>query len=240
MGEDRKKYEVEIGGETYVVDPEQEEDYTYKSTMDEDLGEVEGDPHPQDQDLMADPDAAAAMRPALSLPAYAGIRGPGVSRLCKNDRCTNLVTPSANPGVEKLFCERACGRNYHARMYDRRTKFKGEWLVERHKDSGEEIHFNRTKPNSLSMAERRYQSHIRAKGVCPNATQQSGGVCPSHALEDYYSKNKYCLIYATLVDDLYEHFAKKRGELYARRWTDEDGHWRLVSDLPHMEYTKDE
>jgi len=232
-------YEVELNGEVIHVEPRldpKDEGRPYYDVDDDPEGESVGErgPHPRDQDLMADPDASASMFPISNMPAYKGLVKPGTYRLCKNDLCDQLVEPSVNPGVQKLFCCRDCAHNYHNRLYEKRTR---GWILERHKVTGEQMHFNRTKPGRLNIAERRYKSHLN-KGVCPNSTKETNTRCPSHVTGDYYSKNRLCLIYAVLVDDLYEELAKSRSETYLRRWTTDDGRWVDVVKLPHMEHTQ--
>ncbi len=218
-------YEVFIDGQRIIVDPSQSEDYV-KGFPDE-----PDDPHPVDQFLPADPDAAAAMRSPSTNKLYAGLRPTGTSVLCRNDRCTNLVSPSLNPGRAKIFCSRKCAHNHHNRLYEKRAGTKGRWFLERDKITGEQYQLDRTMPPNLEAAEMRYKSHIM-RDVCPQA--EPGHKCPSHELGDYYSSKRLCLIYATLVDDLYEQFAKARGRLYVRRWTSESGRWVEYVDLPHL------
>ncbi|KKN82232.1 hypothetical protein LCGC14_0310450 [marine sediment metagenome] len=235
MNEDKTKpYEVDIGGERVVIDPSQKEAILETYEVDSGL-EEDNSPHPRDEDTMADEDAAAAMHPARTTPLYKGVKPLGTEILCKNDRCNNLVGESLNPGVLKQFCHRTCAHNYHNRLYEHRQNASGGWLVERHRVTAAELHFVRTMPSSLAMAERRYKAHI-TKRTCTRA--EPDGKCPSHDQEDYYSSKRLCLVYAVLVDDLYDELAKSRGEVYLRRWTSEDGRWAEKSDLPHLEYTK--
>ena len=238
MTEKKPTYKATIGDEELLVDPNIKPGDPHEGEIVYDVDDdPERGPHPDTDALSEDPDLSAAMRPLPTTPQYKGIPPPGSSRMCANDRCTNMVPISENIGVEKKFCSRGCAHKYHNRMHERRQREKAGWFLERHRISGAQLHFARTRPKDVAQATRRYKSHLNPE-VCPNATGKKR--CPSHVEADYYSERRLCLPYAVLVDDLYEQLALARGELYLRRWTTEDGRWAEKSDLPHLEHTRGE
>ena len=154
-------------------------------------------------------------------------------RMCKLQACHQMVTPSKNPGVKKLFCSERCSTRYHSNLYRIRSRSKtGQYLERTEKRN---IRFHRMKPNTAKQADLRYRGHLDV-GNCPNAGELDGGICPSKAREDWFSKKKLCLIYATLVDDMKELWALDDDRNYAREWTTHDGRWLDLSEFaPHID-----
>lgn len=195
-------------------------------------------PHPDLTDalLSSDPRAKEFLsntQPISQTPIYRGIRKPGEKRMCKNDRCANLVGPSKNVGVEKLFCSYRCSHLYHNRLFGIRNREASGFFLERDTIDSVPVRFIRPRPRDLVTAQLRYERHLERE-ACPLASTESSKRCPSHAFEDYYSTKRLCLIYGVLVDDLYEQTAKAKSLAYLRQWTTGDGEWKELSDLPHM------
>lgn len=154
---------------------------------------------------------------------------PGIIRACKCG-CGLVVPTSLNKGVRKLFYNPQHAHRYHSRLYNRRHVSKtGQYA--RTDDSGNIIQFERNRPLSAIAAENYYKAHIergnKAATMCPLATQETDYTCPAQYHEDFWSKDKKCLIYATLVDDMREQRALE-GLTYAyeRQWTTGDGRWK--------------
>ena len=236
MTEKQESYEVEIDGQLYLVIPGLRKSQEGKGVSDTEL-DVQGDPHrpvlTEDELAALVPDPGArewARTTRRTRTILKGVRPPGVTQLCANDRCTNLVPPSKNPGIERIFCDPICARRYHQRLYSARNAY-GVGSLERNRETGEQVQFNRRRPDTLAKAETRYHAHIQrpepdGEPVCPNATDETRGRCPAHILGDYYSQKRLCLIYAVLVEDMKEQAAKSRGEFYYRQWTTPDGRWK--------------
>lgn len=222
-------YTTEIGGEELLVTPGLPKGKERDEVFEADLDSAES-PHTVGTTIAEEriPDAGAREWQRITRPTgtsfYKGKRALGETRMCANDRCDNLVSESKNPGVDKIFCERACGMRYHQRHYAARQRGQLAGTLELGEGS-KQIRFNRVRPRDHEAALRRYKSHLEP-GMCPNATDDTRERCPSHMLQDYYSERRLCLIYAVLVEDMKEQFALKRGELYYRQWTTGDGRWQ--------------
>jgi len=233
MTEKPGEYDVTIDGEDYRVIPGLPKSQEGKEVAFEvDVTEILR-PDPS-KEVAAEyvPDPGAREWKLITKPRpvglYKGIRAPGETVLCMNDRCTKLVPESLNPGVERKFCCRPCAMRYHQRLYGARQRDLVMGRLEVNA-TGKQLRFNRTRPRDYKAALARYRAHLEA-GNCPNATEETRKRCPSHMLEDPYSSRRWCLIYAVLVDDMKEQFARERGEIYYRQWTTGDGHW-LEIDL---------
>ena len=179
------------------------------------------------------PDPGAREWKALTMPPFiANIQRedpPGTFRLCKNDLCSNIVSSSKVKNVKKLFCTPICARRYHTRAWSKRSRSaSGQWLET--KGAGEQIQFYRVRPRSGALAEAHYKAHLQP-GMCPNATEETNRRCPAYAYQDFYSREKRCLIYATLVDDMKEKWAEERGERYIRQFTTFEGCWLEHTEL---------
>ncbi len=157
---------------------------------------------------------------------------PGTFRLCKSDLCdctedngcgSNVVVPSKNPGKLKIFCCIPCGRKYHARAYNKRHRKGKKWAIEQD-NKGEQYRLLRVRPRNVDAGNANYKAHLE-RNMCPNATEATLYRCPSHMLKDYYSERKLCIVYAVLVDDMKEQWARTRDERYIRQYTTGDGRW---------------
>ncbi len=168
-------------------------------------------------------------------PTRRGYQKSGIIRLCKNDRCNKIVPPSKNVGRPKLFCERRCAMRYSSRVYSKRERAKagGKTYVEEGPD-GKALQVQRVKPKNVAVAEARYKMHIqRPENMleairdrpCPMGTEESGWKCPAQAFQDFYSKERLCLVYAVFVDDWKEATALTEHRPYTRQWTTHDGYW---------------
>jgi len=159
----------------------------------------------------------------------------GTYRLCKRDKCSNIVPRSRNPGVPRLFCSDKCAGAYHTAAYRRRNRSKTGQYLEKESRTGAQLQFYRIKPRTFEIAEARYRGHLEQK-KCPNAEFKTGFRCPAHVYEDYYSEKKLCLLYAVIVDDMKEKMAHDNGRDYIRKNTTHDGRWLDMSELaPHLD-----
>ncbi len=165
-------------------------------------------------------------------PKYFKDRDVEPYKMCKNDQCANIVGPSKNKGIRKVFCKRRCAQRFYSRAYDRRKRGTTGQYLERDPRNQRPTRFDRQKPLSQEMAEFRYEKH-KTEGKCPNASPDTSNRCPG--VLDPYSKNKIlrCLIYAVLVDDMKERWDKE----YLRQYTTHDGRWIDESEFagdPHV------
>lgn len=134
-----------------------------------------------------------------------------------------MVIPRGNPGNRKLFCCAKCGHRFHARAYNKRHRSPREWSLEQD-NNGEQYRLVRLKPKDAKTGDSRYLAHLE-RNMCPNATEETLFRCPSHMMKDYYSTRRLCIVYAVLVDDMKECWAKDRQERYIRQYTTNDGYW---------------
>lgn len=247
---------VQIGDETFIVDKDapgdEEEAYAYLPDSKE-ATEV----HMEDRDgIVADPHVQnwqKSTRPIADQPTgkkYAGVELPGTMRLCKRPRCGQIVPPSGNKGAKKLYHTPECARKHHRALSNKRRR-KGGWVLEVDERSKIPVHFNRIKAPTEEIAEHATQTHTEP-GICPLPkileTEEWGDRCPGRF--NRYScthpvncgckdKAPRCLAYATLVDDMKEHWARRRGEVYIRQFTTNDGMWIDMSEIAaHMEPSK--
>ena len=126
---------------------------------------------------------------------------PGSLRLCKNDLCPNIVPPSKVNNVQKLFCNPICARRFHTRAWAKRNRSaSGQWLETKEEfGKSKQVQFYRIRPKTAELAVARYKAHLQ-RGMCPNATDETNNKCPAYAYQDFYSKDRHCLAYATIVD----------------------------------------
>ena len=169
----------------------------------------------------------------LKTPKYFKDRDVEPYKMCKNDQCGNIVGPSKNKGINKVFCNRRCAQRFYSRAYDRRKRGTTGQYLERDPRNQRPTRFERQKPLSQKMAEFRYNRH-KEEGKCPNASPDTSNRCPG--ILDPYSKDKVlrCLIYAVLVDDMKERWDKE----YHRQCTTHDGRWIDESEFagdPHVD-----
>lgn len=258
MPEEKDKEEAfTIGDETFIIDPDapegdKEAPYTYLSDS---LEMVEG--YIEDKSgLVEDPHirewkAATRPLPTKKVKPYAGIEPPGTLRKCKLPSCGKIVPPSKNIGAKKLFCSAKHGHRYHSKMNDRRNRGKG-WHLEVDQELHEPVVFNRVKAPNEEQGNAAYLAHLES-GICPlpgiTGNEESWqGRCPGRF--NQYScehqnnctckdKASRCLVYATLLDDMKEHWARREKLVYIRQFTTNDGRWIDRSELQvHMEPSK--
>lgn len=158
--------------------------------------------------------------------------------LCAWEKCTKIVKPSRYDGIRKIYCSRRCGNRAAQKAYYERAKAQrqGTPVLDISKSK-----VNRVKPTNPEIAEELYRKHLLQANVnkgegCLLATQESAYRCPSRG--DPYSERKTCLVYAVLVDDMHELWAKEEGNKYLRRWTSNDGRWLDETEMagdPHLE-----
>ena len=106
------------------------------------------------------------------------------------------------------------------------------WSLEVDRRNTTPLRLHRSKPINYPQADRRYKAHLN-RGMCPLATTETAHRCPADFYEDFLSEQRLCLVYAVLVDDLYEQAGKQRKQSYLRRWTDDDGAWLPVATDVH-------
>ena len=241
MGNDREPYITEIDGEVLIVS-DTEDDPVATEMLDYER-EAASNPANSDQ-YIPDPKAREWAKSTKRMPEtfYKGVVPEGFTRMCKNDRCTNMVAPSKNPGVLKLFCNPRCGQRYHARLWSKRNVNSTGWALERD-SQGVPERFNRVKPLNSKVAEKRYHGHLEIN-VCPNVIEGRSR-CPGRSNPSSVLTMPRCLIYATLVDDMKEQWAKERYEVYTRQWTSNDGEWLVDRSLDpdlriHMDHMYDD
>jgi len=144
--------------------------------------------------------------------------------ICKNDRCSALVSPSKNSGVKKVFCSTRCARRYHSRLQYEREAGPGGQLVFVN-TCGEAQVSRRLSPTSKA-ARQRLELHLKAcalhKGPCP-------------AIGDPYGRRKLCLIAAVFGDDWGQLRDSEEGKPVKRHSTTRDGRW--LDDLTTEERT---
>lgn len=135
--------------------------------------------------------------------------------ICKNDRCSNLVGPSKNPGKDKVFCSARCSRRYHARLaYQREAGKEGGGLV--FVNALGQAQVNRRISLTAKAAEQRYKSHLDACAL-------HGGPCPARS--DPYGRQKRCIVAATFADDWSQLKDAEEGRPVKRFSTTVDGRW---------------
>lgn len=249
-----EKETFQLGNKEYIVDESAKEGgepyYKGEETIEEvHLNYKKPAPTPTPEMLN---EAIRELAASTIPPSTIGRDQPGVFRLCKNELCREaggypaFVTPLNSGGRPRLFCNPLCANRYHQRKSAKKRRSKSSFVLEK-SPSGEQKRFMRTRPTSLEIAKTRYKSHLQ-KGMCPNATEETGSRCPSHIFGDYHSEKKLCIIYAVMVDDMKEQAALLRGERYRRMYTGYGGEWldpsvsdddisiHLTSPTPTEEY----
>ena len=239
---------IHIGEDAYILDEEGQEGeiiFLEEEEMPEEVATTEG---------QTIPDPRAREWEASTIPIRDSRNyspdPPGTIRLCKNElcHCAPEEGPSLVPcdgdnnyrGPKKLYCCVKCRHRAEMRSYMQRKRGGGTHL-ECNTHTGEQVVFQRTKPSNSALADQRYKTHIMRtkqgyRPTCPNATLETNLRCPAHFLGDYQSEQKRCLIYAVIVDDMKEQWAKDRQEYYIRQYTTNDGRWTDIEDfLPHMD-----
>ena len=151
---------------------------------------------------------------------------PGTHRQCRN--CPSITPPNLSTGLPRIFCSNECSHRYHSKLYNKRNRTKRGWHLE--VEGTYQAQFYRKKPIREAHAELYYRSHLE-KNMCPNGTEDTQYRCPAHMLKDPYSTKKLCLIYAVLVDDMKEIWARNAGLRYIRQFTTNDGRWLDNSEL---------
>lgn len=143
--------------------------------------------------------------------------------ICKNDRCSNLVPPSKNPGVKRLFCSARCARRYHSRLtYSRERGTSGEGMTFVNEQGQAQV--KRTMALTSKVAQLRWKNHL-------NACSLHGGYCPGR--NDVYGRKKLCIIAAVLSDDETQLYEAEHGRPVKRNATTVDGRW--LDDLSAAE-----
>src|SRR3990167_42943 len=231
-----KQERFKIGEQEYVItaNRKEEDEVAFLPDSEASVGE-----HQDRQGIIDDP-LLRLWRQSTKVPAKVASKKGRPSEsgltLCKKEGCMRPVPLSKNSGVPRLFCSQKCAHAYHSLRYWKRNKSSTGWWVD--VIGATAVKFNRVKPTSEAEAEFRYKSHLE-KNMCPYGGDNARKRCPSHETKDFHSKNKLCLIYATLVDDMKETWAIRRKEVYVRQYTTNDGRWLDGSEYdllkPHVD-----
>ena len=236
---------VQIGDDHYLVHPKAVDDEpVFPSDVEEVIKRIRANTITDEEAAQYIPDPGArawiaSTRPMSEYTAvYRGLVPDGTVRLCAHDYCTNVITPPKNIGLKKIYCSDRCARRQAKIRYARRRRKGAGWAITRD-HLGKDIRVDRVKAASEDLAEFLYKVHIGPASVkehpCPNGTEETGWRCPAHMFQDYYSKEKRCLIYAVLVDDWKEWMARNRGEIYIRQFSTSNGRW-LEKDSIDIHY----
>lgn len=238
MNNGKKEELVEVDGNLYVIDKKGKGETVYSDDTEESLKEQQ---EIREGEYFPDPNAKRwkqLVHPPPSSHSFAGLDPPGTKRMCKKENCANIVPRSKNPGKKRLFCAARCAHAHASLMYNRRKSGVTGNYLQLDDQTREQLQFFRVKPAVEKIATALYKAHLE-RGMCPNATQDTHDRCPAHMYKDNYSEKRLCLIYATLVDDMKEIWARGWQEVYPRQYTTNDGRWLDLSELaPHVEPNK--
>lgn len=170
------------------------------------------------------------------------IHGDGAVHICKNLQCPNLVPKSRNPGVERLYCCRNCGRLDAQKKYD--AKRDGGRHDQRD-GMGRLYQVVVKKGATIKRAREVFEQHLDGfTERCPEANEASNFHCPGRFNPNCYSQTTWsryhqggpwpgaCLIYAVLKDHYKTMYYAERARSIERvytvlrggcyRWRDED------------------
>ena len=137
--------------------------------------------------------------------------------MCKNDRCTNIVPESKNPGVKRVYCNTRCARRHHARLaYQREVGGDGVGMLV--VDENMLPRVNRIFPRSEKLAEARFKAH---NSDCVLAHGQD---CAARF--DVYDRKQLCLLHAVFNEDWGQWMAASQGKPFQRVMTTRDGYWQ--------------
>lgn len=144
-------------------------------------------------------------------------------RVCQNDTCINLVTPSRNPGVTKLYCTTRCQRRQASRNAYKKDQGIDDKL---HLEEGVEVLY-RKMPSAATIAEARYKMHLMR---CPKGADRFSeyGRCPGR--NDPYAKAKLCLMQAVFLEDWNTLRRREKGIPYERELTTVTGTWQELPE----------
>lgn len=176
-------------------------------------------------------------RPQEVGPEY--IHSDGLTHVCKNRRCPNLVPRSKNRGVSRLYCSRYCGTLSAQRKYES-TRGGGRFLA--YDPLGRLYAVVQRRAKTKKGAWLAFVEH--SDGVsdrCPEANENSNFKCPgahnTHSYTSEYWERAHqggpypgaCLIYATLKDHYRVCFYEEAGMKTDRHYTaghGEQWHWK--------------
>ncbi len=238
------KERIQIGKELLVIEETGKEGEVVYSEESQDGMRVQRELYKDEEDRIPDPGARAWAQNTEAAKLKAdnappdGFVAPGTFVMCKNDKCncadnigcgTNWVAPSKNIGRRKMFCCTKCAHKYHARAYQRRNRSPRGYEIAVD-NVGRQYQVTRLVPRSVEGADTAYHHHLE-KNMCPNASEETLWVCPSHMMKDAYSTKRLCIVYACLVDDMKGMWAKNRHEIYTRQFTTNDGRWLDDEDV---------
>jgi hypothetical protein len=149
-------------------------------------------------------------------------------KICQNDRCTNFVSPSKNPGVEKKYCGPRCRLRHNARMaYQRDVGSAGKGMIALSSDGTRYI--NRVIAPTEKLAHKRFLDHNDHCAVA------DGGRCPA-TIDDPNDRKKRCLVHAVLQDDWRQRIREdqRMGKPY-RKTTTYDGRWLSSAEIKEID-----
>ena len=243
---DKQPEQFQLDDQAYIIDPKAEDDTPiFPPDVEEVINRIRAGTITDEEAAQYIPDPGARAWVAATRPiremrkVYKGLVAEGATQICRNDYCVNVVTPSKNIGVKKVFCSRKCRKLQANRNYQRRRRTGTDWTLVQDQ-LGRDVRVSRAHPVSEEIAEAMYKIHIgpgsKDEHPCPSAAEESRWRCPAHMYQDYYSKERRCLIYAVLVDDWKGWMAKNRGEFYIRQFTNLDGTW-LGMESTDVHYT---
>ena len=178
-----------------------------------------------------------APRPQDVGPEY--IHSDGLTHVCKNRRCPNLVLRSKNTGVPRLYCSGYCSKITAQRKYDA-TRYYGKALA--YDPLGRLYAVLLRRAKSKKEAWGAFIAHSDGlEDRCPEANENSNFKCPGvHNVHSYTSEywsqahqgGPYpgaCLIYATLKDHYRVCYYEEAGQKADRQYTvahGEQWHWK--------------
>lgn len=136
-------------------------------------------------------------------------------QMCKNVKCINVVPPSRNSGVPRLYCSIRCRRAQGARdSYNREHANPGVGGL---RVLNGHPYVERTISSTAAAAFTRLKKHI---DTCVLNDNQR-----CRAYNDVYANKKLCIIHAVLAEDWHQLRRAEKGSHYDRIRTTDNGFW---------------
>ncbi len=138
-----------------------------------------------------------------------------VIKMCKNETCVQMVPPSLNSGVERLYCSWKCQNAQNQRNYRRRrSNENGDGVI---RLAGTVPFLRRAIALNSKSAEKRFKKHLQS------CVLNDHGKCPARL--DPYDKQRLCLVKAVLREDWDQLRRAEQGRVWVRELTTIDGMW---------------
>lgn len=137
-------------------------------------------------------------------------------KVCKNEKCPQIVPPSRNTGVERIYCSYKCANAVAQRRY--RGRRNGTLLDGSIRLVGEFPQLKRDIAATAATAETRFKTHLKRCHV------SEGGPCIARF--DPYDRKRECLIHAVLREDWDQLRRAEAGRVWDRIDTTQQGMWK--------------